>query len=368
MRDNMMSSKDFSNLSFSNTTQMQGFSFVEFACNDIQKKDMLQTFQNFGFSAPLKHKNFNIYLLTHGNIVFFVNAEKKSFAATYERKHGVSACGVAFNVEDPECAYQEAIARGAEPCENAKNTKDKSLGFPAIIGIGGSLIYFVNTQSLQKFLGENFPGYTVNESQQKPGGLLAIDHIANNAYQGNTEKWCNFYKKIFAFSEQKVFNVRGEKTGLISVAMISPCGNIRIPINEATEETSQIAEFLKQHNGEGIQHIALSTENILHTVEDLKANGIEFLDTTSAYYAVVKQKFHEISLPWDKIEKLQILVDGQKSNLKYNLLFQIFTKTIVGPLFFEVIQRNGHSGFGEGNFAALFRSMEIDQEKRGLFE
>lgn len=346
-----------------NPMQTDGFEFVEFACvNGGAGLD--EVFKSMGFSLVAKHRSKNVLLYRQGEINFILNLQPNSFAAEFATLHGPSACAVAFRVKDSGFAFDRAVSLGARPFEGQVNQGE--LTIPAVYGVGGSLIYFVDlydTKTIYDYDFEFLPGVDVSP---KGHGLGVIDHLTNNVYQGALDKWSGFYEKVFNFHEIRYFHITGQKTGLLSRAMTSPCGKIRIPINEPTEETSQIAEYFREYNGEGIQHIALTTKDITKSVSTIGENGIRFLDISETYYEVVREKFPTLQLDYDTLSKYKILIDGEVDGDRKEILFQIFTETVIGPIFFELIQREGHQGFGEGNFSALFETMERDQEKRGV--
>ena len=271
-----------------NPMQTDGFEFVEFACvNGGTELD--KTFKSMGFSLVAKHRSKNVLLYRQGEINFILNLQPNSFASEFAEQHGPSACAVAFRVKDSGVAFERAVSLGARPFEMKVNQGE--LAIPAIYGVGGSLVYFVDlydTKTIYDCDFEFLPGVDANP---KGNGLEIIDHLTNNVYQGAMTKWAAFYEKIFNFHEIRYFHITGQKTGLLSRAMTSPCGKIRIPINEPTEDTSQIAEYLREYNGEGIQHIALTTKDITKSVAKIKQNGVGFLDISETYYEVVREKF-----------------------------------------------------------------------------
>lgn len=346
-----------------NPMQTDGFEFVEFACPN-GGAGLEKTFKAMGFSLVAKHRSKNVFLYRQGEINFILNLQPNSFASEFAKQHGPSVCAMAFRVKDSGFALDRAVTMGARPFEVQVNQGDLSI--PAVYGVGGSLIYFVDlydTKTIYDFDFEFLPGVDVNP---KGNGLEVIDHLTNNVYQGAMTKWASFYEKVFNFHEIRYFHITGQKTGLLSRAMTSPCGKIRIPINEPTEDASQIAEYLREYNGEGIQHIALTTKDITKSVSTIKANGVNFLDISETYYEIIREKFPTLHLDYETLSKYKILIDGEVDGDCKEILFQIFTETVIGPIFFEIIQREGHEGFGEGNFSALFETMERDQEKRGV--
>ena len=350
-----------------NTMGTSGFEFVEYASKEPEKLAAL--FESLGFTAVAKHRSKNVTLYRQGDINFILNAEPNGQAKLFTDEHGASANAMAFRVKDAAFAIKRAKELGAEVVESTAGPME--LHIPAIKGIGGSLIYLVDRH------GENGSIYDVDfkwiegvDKNPKGAGLTYIDHLTNNVQQGNMDKWAGFYERLFNFAEIRYFDIKGQQTGLKSRALTSPDGNIRIPINESSDDKSQIEEYLREHNGEGIQHIALGVGNIYETVEALRQKNVSFMDTPDTYYARVNERVPGHKEDLARMQKNKILIDGEaldKEN-KEELLLQIFTNTVIGPLFFEIIQRKGNQGFGEGNFKALFQSIEDDQVRRGVLK
>ncbi len=346
-----------------------GFEFVEYTAPDPEALGKL--FETLGFSAVARHRSKKVTLYRQGDVNFIVNAEPQSYAQIFARAHGPSVCAMAFRVADASKAYQRALDLGAKPFPGKVGPME--LNIPAIEGIGGSLIYLVDRYGPQGSI-YDIDFRPVAGVDQKPAGagLAAVDHLTHNVFTGRMDAWSDFYTKLFNFREIRYFDIEGKLTGLRSRAMTSPCGKIRIPINESADDKSQIQEYLEAYSGEGIQHIALSTTDIYATVEKLAAAGISFLDSPDTYYEMIDKRLpgHGEDLP--RLRKNRILIDGapeSKPGAKDGgLLLQIFTKTVIGPIFFEIIQRKGDEGFGEGNFKALFESMELDQVRRGVLK
>ncbi|KTD13641.1 4-hydroxyphenylpyruvate dioxygenase [Legionella gratiana] len=341
-----------------NPCGLDGFAFLEFSGPD--KTRLHQQFIDMGFKATANHKSQDITLFQQGEIQFIVNAASNCQAETHAKTHGPGACAMGFRVKNAKAALEHALKNGAaafEDCEHAHH------GLPAIQAIGGSVIYFVDEQH------QPFSTQWEHQSNQKVAGngLVKIDHLTHNVFRGNMDKWAHFYESIFNFQEIRYFNIKGKMTGLLSRALGSPCGKIKIPLNESKDDLSQIEEFLHEYKGEGIQHIALTTNNIYHTVHTLRKQGVKFLDVPDTYYEMLHDR-----LPWhqesvDQLNEEKILIDGEHDP-KHGLLLQIFTENIFGPVFFEIIQRKGNQGFGEGNFQALFEAIERDQIKRGTLK
>ncbi len=346
-----------------NPMQTDGFEFVEFA-SPQKGKDLAQTFQNMGFKQIAKHRSKEVFLYRQGEINFILNNETNSFAENFANAHGPSACAMAIRVKDAEFAFNRAVSLGAKPY--VSNVGPGELKIPAIYGVGDSLIYFVDRYQTSTIYDNDFIFSEDSKQLHEGNGLMLIDHLTNNVYKGEMDTWVGFYQKIFNFREIRYFEISGKKTGLLSRAMTSPCNKIRIPINEPTEDASQIAEYLREYNGEGIQHIALTTKDIVNSIAVIKENGVKFLKITPTYYKVIKERFPQLHINWEAIEKYNVLIDGEIDGKSKQMLYQIFTETVIGPIFFELIQREGHEGFGEGNFSALFESMERDQMERGV--
>jgi 4-hydroxyphenylpyruvate dioxygenase len=341
-----------------NPMQLDGFEFVEFSGPDSAALDSL--FKQLGMKKVAQHKSKDIALYRQNEINFLLNNIKNSQAEDFSRRHGPCACSMAFRVKDAKMAYERAIQLGAKPC--VKNDLNQF----AIEGIGGSLLYLIDQYTADNNLYENdfdfLPGVDKNP---KGNGLNLIDHLTHNVYQGEMDRWANFYYKIFNFFEIRFFDIEGEITGLTSRALSSPCGKIKIPLNQSKDDFSQIEEYLKEYKGEGIQHIALTTNDIYTTVEELRNNNLEFLSVPDTYYEMLDKRIPGHNENLNKMRKNKLLIDGSTDS-KEGLLLQIFTQNVIGPIFFEIIQRKGNDGFGEGNFTALFESIERDQIRRGV--
>ena len=343
---------------FDNPMGTDGFEFVEYTAPDPEQLRTL--FDRMGFPAVARHRRKNVTLHRQGDVNFIINAEPDGFGQRFAQQHGPSACAMAFRVRDAALAFDRAVERGATPVRNPVGPME--LNIPAIEGIGGSLIYLVDRYGGPTIYDVDF--VPIAEARGgRPAGLTVIDHLTHNVQRGNMDKWAGFYERLFNFREVRYFDIEGRKTGLLSRAMTSPCGKIRIPINESQDDKSQIEEYLREYQGEGIQHIALGTDDIHATVDVLRANGIEFQDTPDTYYEGVPARVRGHREPLEELRKRGILIDGSAEE---GILLQIFTRNVIGPIFFEIIQRKGNQGFGEGNFKALFESIELDQERRGV--
>lgn len=367
-----------------------GFEFIEYAAPDPVALGRL--FESMGFVAIARHRHKDVTLYRQGGVNFIINAEPDSFAQRFARLHGPSICAIAFRVHDAALAYRRALELGAWGFDSKSGPME--LNIPAIKGIGDSLIYFVD-----RWRGKNGapPGgigdisiYDVDfepvagAEVSPPGcGLTAIDHLTHNVHRGRMREWAEFYERLFNFREVRYFDIEGKLTGLKSKAMTSPCGKIRIPINESSDDKSQIAEYLDLYRGEGIQHVALATDDVYGTVRAMKSLGVAFQDTIDAYFDLIDKRLPAHGENLDELRELRILIDGttdegvtgaegqphaSASGRSPELLLQIFTQTVIGPIFFEIIQRKGDEGFGEGNFRALFESIELDQIRRGVLK
>ncbi len=338
-----------------------GFEFVEYTAADPAHLEAL--FTRLGFKAVARHRSKNVRLFKQGDVNFILNAEQSSFAQAFARVHGPSACAMAFRVKDAAYAVRRAESLGAKVF--AGTVGPMELTIPAIQGIGGSLIYLVDRYGPSTIYDVDFVPLPGVEPVPFGVGLAQIDHLTHNVHRGRMTEWSTFYERLFNFREIRYFDIEGKVTGLVSKAMTSPCGKIRIPINESSDDKSQIEEYLRAYNGEGIQHIALSTDNIYETVEALRAKGVTFMDTPESYYELIGTRLPYHSEDTERLRKDRILIDGAPTE-DGGILLQIFTDTVIGPIFFEIIQRKGDEGFGEGNFRALFESIELDQIRRGV--
>jgi 4-hydroxyphenylpyruvate dioxygenase len=341
-----------------------GFEFVEYTAPDTGKLHAF--FEQMGFRAVAKHRSKNVLLYRQGDTNFIVNAEAESHGSRFAKQHGPSACAMAFRVKDAPAAYKELLARGAKPFAN--HVGPMELNIPAIEGIGGSAIYLVDRFGDRTIYDVDFiPTDPSKGFAHEGAGLSYIDHVTHNVFRGNMNQWAGFYEKFFNFREIKYFDIEGKLTGLKSRAMTSPDGNIRIPINESSDDKSQIHEYLEEYKGEGIQHIALATDNIYESVETLRKTGVAFQDTPETYYERLDNRIKGHGEDVPRLRRDRILMDGARDE-ETGLLLQIFTQNAIGPIFFELIQRKGNEGFGEGNFKALFESIEADQIKRGVLK
>ncbi|BBL88719.1 4-hydroxyphenylpyruvate dioxygenase [Vibrio rotiferianus] len=342
-----------------------GFEFVEYTAANSEGIEQLKAlFVSLGFAEIAKHRSKEAWLYRQGDISFIVNAQPHSQAEGFAKVHGPSVCGMAFRVKDANVALKQALDNGG--VEYKTEIGPMELSIPAIYGIGESLLYFVDRYGKQSIYDVDFRFYDdADERLAKADvGMYEIDHLTHNVKQGNMDVWSGFYERIGNFREIRYFDIEGKLTGLVSRAMTAPCGKIRIPINESSDDKSQIEEFIREYNGEGIQHIALTTDDIYQTVHTLRDRGMEFMPTPDTYYEKVDERVKGHGEDVSKLRDLRVLIDGAPT--KDGILLQIFTQTVIGPVFFEIIQRKGNEGFGEGNFKALFESIEEDQIRRGV--
>jgi 4-hydroxyphenylpyruvate dioxygenase len=341
-----------------------GFEFVEYTAPDVAELGRL--FERLGFLKVAKHRSKDVSLFRQGDVNFIVNAEPESFAQAFARLHGPSVCAMAFRVEDAAAAHKRAIDLGGKPV--AGKLGPMELNIPAIDGIGGSLLYLVDRYGSKGTIYDVDFVPIEGVDQHPPGvGFSAIDHLTHNVHRGRMDQWADFYTRLFNFRQIRYFDIEGKLTGLKSKAMTSPDGKIRIPINESSDDKSQIAEYLEAYHGEGIQHIALGTRDIYETIERLRGRDVKFIQTPSAYYDLVDKRLPGHGEDLVRLKRNEIQIDGAPGETGGRLL-QIFTETVIGPIFFEVIQRKGDEGFGEGNFKALFEAMELDQIRRGVLQ
>jgi len=350
---------------FENPLGTDGFEFVEYATTEPAK--MMKLFEDMGFAKVAHHRSKDIVLMKQGDIHFIINSEPDSFAQNFAREHGSSACAMAFRVKDAAFAYKKALEQGAVPCPPSANPME--LNIPAIEGIGGSRLYFVDRYGDDTIYDVDFKFIDGWQKLMagKSTGLTYLDHLTHNVHRGEMEKWGSFYEDIFNFRQIRYFDIEGKLTGLISKAMTSPCGKIRIPINESRDDKSQIEEFLSEYNGEGIQHVALGSDDIFATVDQFTGNGVPLQTTIDTYFELIDERLPGHGESVEEMRKRNILIDGAPTEGQ-GLLLQIFTENLIGPIFFELIQRKGNDGFGEGNFQALFESLEQDQIRRGVLE
>ena len=337
-----------------NPVGIEGMAFLEYtSANPQALKDL---FKRLGFTRTGEHKSKKVHYYEQNECVFLLNEEGRCFSEDFHKAHGPSICSMGWRVTNSQRAFETAVKRGARPYEG----KDHTVPFPAVYGIGDSLIYFVDNRF--KFRADY---RATNEPAVPQKGLLKIDHLTNNVPKGEMDKWVSFYEKVFNFQNVRYFDIKGSKTGLLSKVMVSPGYKVQIPINEPNEGKNQIQEYIEEYKGSGIQHVAFLVSNALQTVEELNKDKVAFLDPPpDTYYEMLTER---LPLLWEDRSKLKanaLLADGDEAGY----LIQIFTKNMIGPIFFEIIQRENHGGFGNGNFQALFDAIERDQIKRGYLK
>jgi 4-hydroxyphenylpyruvate dioxygenase len=355
---------------FTNPMGTDGFEFVEYTSREPEKIEAL--FRLLGFAEVAKHRSKEVTLWRQGNINFILNKEKKGQPGEFVRQHGASVNALGFRVKDAAVACRRARELGYEVVESTAGGKSE-LQIAALRGIGGILVYLVDRYGDKGSIYDvDFVFHKNAERHPKGMGLLYIDHLTHAVQRGEMKKWHDYYEKLFNFREIRYFDIEGKLTGLTSSALTSPDGQIRIPLIESSDDKSQVEEYLRMYNGEGIQHIALFTEDIYATVEALRKTGLSFLDTPDTYYEKIDARLPGHGEDIARMKKSRILIDGGPGTVKGRddggILLQIFTNTVIGPIFFEVIQRKGDEGFGEGNFKALFVALEEDQIKRGTLK
>ena len=352
---------------FENPMGLMGFEFVEFAS---PAPNVLEpVFDAMGFTRVATHRSKDVELYRQGDINFIVNNEPRSVASYFAAEHGPSACGMAFRVKNAPLAYARALELGAQPIEIP--TGPMELRLPAIKGIGGAPLYLIDRFDEGRSIYDiDFEFVEGADRHPKGVGLKLIDHLTHNVYRGRMAHWAAFYERLFNFREIRFFDIKGEYTGLTSKAMTAPDGKIRIPLNEESSRgAGQIEEFLMQFNGEGIQHIALLTDDLVDTIDQLGLAGVPLMSAPNdIYYEMLAQRLPGHGQPLAELQTRGILLDGSTEGGKQRLLLQIFTQAQLGPVFFEFIQRKGDDGFGEGNFKALFESIERDQLRRGVLQ
>ncbi len=352
---------------FDNPMGLMGFEFVEFASPTPNLLEPL--FEKMGFTLVARHRSKDVVLYRQGDINFIVNREPRSEAAYFAAEHGPSACGLAFRVRDSHLAYRRALELGAQPVDIP--TGPMELRLPAIKGIGGAPLYLIDRFEDGKSIYDiDFEFLEGVDRHPKGVGLKVVDHLTHNVYRGRMAHWAAFYERLFNFREIRYFDIQGEYTGLTSRAMTAPDGLIRIPLNEEAGKTSgQIEEFLMQFSGEGIQHVALLTDDLVKTVDELQMAGIPLMTAPNdVYYEMLEERLPGHGQDVPALQARGILLDGSTAGGSRRLLLQIFSQTLLGPVFFEFIQRQGDEGFGEGNFKALFESLERDQVRRGAIQ
>ncbi|MGB0592572.1 MAG: 4-hydroxyphenylpyruvate dioxygenase, partial [Myxococcota bacterium] len=349
---------------FENPMGLRGFEFVEFTA--LERGVLEPVFESMGFTHVARHRSKDVDLWRQGGINLIATYEPNTPADYYAAEHGPSACAMGFRVDDAQAAYDLAISKGAQPVEVQAGFSE--LRLPALRGIGGAIIYLIDRFEEGRSIYDIDFNYLEGVDRHPKGcGFNVIDHLTHNVYKGRMDYWANFYENLFNFREIRYFDIKGEYTGLVSRAMTAPDGLIRIPLNEEkSDRVGQIEEYLREYNGEGIQHIAFSCDDLLGCWDRLKAQGVEFMSPPpGSYYDMLEERLPGHGEPTDELRARGILLDGTTEGDEPRLLLQIFSGKVIGPIFFEFIQRKEDEGFGEGNFEALFKSIEREQMERG---
>jgi len=349
-----------SGITADNPAGTNGFEFVEFT--HPRPAEARALFARMGFACTARHKSRAAEIWQQGDITYILTSDSKSFAHEFQAAHGASAPSMGWRVADAQKALAHTLSKGAEVYDGP----GKALDVPAIRGIGGSLIYFVEETDPRAVYGSEYAWLT--EPKPEGVGFYYLDHLTHNVYKGNMDRWFRFYSDVFGFREIRFFDIKGKFTGLFSRALTSPCGRIRIPINEDRGETGQIVAYLNKYRGEGIQHIAVGTEALYDATDEIAARGLRFMPPPpDSYYDLSLERVAGHTEPLERMKKHGILIDGEGvvDGGETRILLQIFSKTVIGPIFFEFIQRKGDDGFGEGNFQALFESIEQEQINAG---
>lgn len=347
--------------SYPNPVGLDGFEFVEFTHPEPEK--LAGLFSALGFAHVADHRSKNVRLYKQGDINFILNMEPEGQVAEFRKKHGPSANAMAFRVKDAKKALDYVLSKGAEQVKGRVGPAE--LDIPAIKGIGGANVYLVDRYGAEEIYHTDFEFIEGRGKDDNSVGLHTLDHLTHNLKRGGMNEWAGYYERLFNFREIRYFDIEGQSTGLFSKAMTAPDDKIRIPLNESQDDHSQIEEFIRDYGGEGIQHIALATEDIFDTVDRLRERGVRFQDTPDTYYELLDERLPGHGHDVKAMHARKILIDGAPET-GGGLLLQIFTENMVGPIFFEIIQRKGNDGFGEGNFKALFESIELDQMRRGV--
>ena len=350
---------------FENPMGIDGFEFVEFAAPAGSGVDLHDYFRKMGFTAVMKHKTRAITLYRQGGVNFLVNEDPDSFAADFAAAHGPCACGFAIRFRKPAGeVFEGVLGNGGTAIDHKADSR--AVAAPVVKGIGDCMLYLIDRYGdAGSMYAEDFAPIPGVDQDPKGFGLTFIDHLTHNLYFGNMQQWSDYYERLFNFREIRYFDIKGAKTGLVSKAMTAPDGIVRIPLNESSDPKSQINEYLDAYKGEGIQHIACFTDDIYDSVEAMREQGVRFLDTPDTYFDVVDLRIPNHGEDVPRLRRNKILIDADVET-KQRKLLQIFTENCIGPIFFEIIQRKGNEGFGEGNFQALFESIERDQMKRGV--
>lgn len=344
-----------------------GLAFIELSAGDSAPLRLLAEQLGFVETARSTGAGFRRSQFQEGDMTLLINDDEYSHGSRFAEQHGPCISAIALRVEDSKHALRRAIDFGAEPYRRDGGVP---LMQPALLGIGGSLLYLVDAGNEAELSTRFLPTHKFQEAGSTDPRLLTIDHLTHNVKSGQLDAWADFYGRIFGFREVYYLNARGRATGFRTRALRSACGKICIPINEPTDRHSQIQEYIDEYGGEGVQHLAFSSGNLNETVEELKHRGISFMSIPASYYDAVDKRVPGHGENLNRLRANSILIDGirDEESGSWNLLLQIFSKPLIGPIFFEFIERRGNEGFGDANARALFEAMERDQFERGILQ
>lgn len=343
---------------------IRGIDHIEFAVSNLEAASQLYT--RLGFekiaSREISQRQLKTFLFGQGKIRVMVtqSALKTDPVAQYVQLHGDGVMAIGFSCDNAVTALELTVSRGADLHASPKRIEREfgTVEKASIKAMGDVALTFIHRT------GELFDeGFDNPVSYDPTGfGLQKIDHITINVEKGKMKSWAQFFEKVLGLKNTRFFDIHTEKTGLYSFVMESPDGCVKMPINEPTEDASQIQEFLNINHGPGVQHIALSTVSLIDSLNALRRSGVLFLEVPDTYYDAVPKRVPDLREDLSQLQSLGILADGDSKGY----LLQIFSQNLVGPFFYEFIQREGNDGFGEGNFRALFEAIERDQIRRGI--
>ncbi len=335
----------------SNPLGIAGIGFIEFASPTPAKLATLWC--EFGFSRTHEHRHYSIELWRQNDLTFLVNEQRGSFAEQYAQQHGPSIPSMGWLCDDPERAARVAVRHGARPYEY-----ETPFGAPAVYGVGGSLIHFIEASLWQ----ESFVSLKQPEIVAQKG-ITRIDHLTNQVMQGTLSTWVDFYKQIFGFTEVRSFDHRLKRGVDHSYALRSPEGSFCILINEADDHRPQSEEFLHAHKGAGIQHLALLTNDLLACLDSLRGTSIQTVTADAVYYADAFERVPQARRDCDRIKAHGVLVDGDE----HEYFMQVFTAPIIGPIVIELIERKHLVSLSEEELGAMLRAAELDPHRHGFY-
>ena len=349
---------------YENPAGTEGLAFVEFSTENPE--ELSSVFKRLGFEKVGRHVNLEISLWRQGEIEFLINSDLNTHGGLFAQCHGPCVSALAFRVSDAAHALNRALSFGAVSYRFDRGVP--TVSSPPLEGIGGSLLYLTDRKTSASIAQEFLPSDAASRAAVVGAGFKVVDHLTHNVVAGGVDHWANFYKSIFNFREVFYLDARGAKTGFRTRAMMSPCGNICIPVNEPTDPKSQIQEYIDSYKGEGVQHIALRSDDVITSVESILRNGIDCMPIPDSYYDAIDARLPGHGQDVARLRRNGILLDGERElpATEWALLLQLFTKNLCGPIFFECIERRGNEGFGEGNARALFEAIERDQIARGV--